>query len=391
MSLQFSFIGNEFENLLRRRDIFMPAVQKIGVVFYDSAEKNIKALILDRNDETSEDITPSLDKPEQKVMVQKFRDNNIQYNWHKKDEIPFELVSKRTFPDNLFSEIENLILLLRYKNEADQKYDLLFVYFNQNLSAFGLKAADKVLSPDNKLIIGNIFYHYFKSLLALNRFNLSVLKSVNTTIKYVVNENLKLKEESSFTQKNYGESMVSLCQQYLQELSVKNNKKYLLSEETIQKIRTYKGNIRHLQDIIEQALVFMENLEFDNEADPLLIEAYSLNFERFQSVLKQEPETTRKIDSRESKTMLLLDKLETSASTLKSKNVPLIGINIGRAMTVPISAPAITDALKKHRRTILNLFGKYPDKWEVIRNEFRPVMNLMKAPELLEEKSVNSE
>ena len=41
----------------------------------------------------------------------------------------------------------------------------------------------------------------------------------------------------------------------------------------------------------------------------------------------------------------------------------------------PRAAPAITDALGKNRVTIRELLIKYPDKWEIIRKEFKPLLN----------------
>jgi len=54
----------------------------------------------------------------------------------------------------------------------------------------------------------------------------------------------------------------------------------------------------------------------------------------------------------------------------------MTSINVGTACPVPITAPAISDSLKKHKDQINYLFDKYPDKWEVIRRGFRPVKNL---------------
>jgi hypothetical protein len=87
------------------------------------------------------------------------------------------------------------------------------------------------------------------------------------------------------------------------------------------------------------------------------------------------------------KTFLLLDKLENAALHVKSKNMLLTGANIGHEFPTPVTPPAITDALKKHKQKILFLFREYPDRWEIIRTEFRPVQNILNAKPFREQLS----
>ncbi|MBI9067210.1 MAG: hypothetical protein JEZ09_07955 [Salinivirgaceae bacterium] len=40
-------------------------------------------------------------------------------------------------------------------------------------------------------------------------------------------------------------------------------------------------------------------------------------------------------------------------------------------------ALAISDALRNHQKKVINLMNEYPDNWPTIRNEFRPVKNII--------------
>jgi len=61
------------------------------------------------------------------------------------------------------------------------------------------------------------------------------------------------------------------------------------------------------------------------------------------------------------KTFLLLEKLENAANQLKSKNLLLTVLIIGQEFPTPITPPAITDALKKHRnKKSLSCFRNIP-------------------------------
>jgi hypothetical protein len=76
--------------------------------------------------------------------------------------------------------------------------------------------------------------------------------------------------------------------------------------------------------------------------------------------------------------MQFLDKLEMAAIGLKNKNIAIISSKVGQALNPPISAPAITESLGKNRELIRQLVDKYPDKWETIRQEFKPLTNQLR-------------
>jgi hypothetical protein len=81
--------------------------------------------------------------------------------------------------------------------------------------------------------------------------------------------------------------------------------------------------------------------------------------------------------SRLNKTRLFLDRLERAASKLSANGEDLTSSAVGQTMDRPISAPAITDALRKNRRRVLLLLEQNPEKWPIIRNQFRPLINIV--------------
>ncbi len=145
----------------------------------------------------------------------------------------------------------------------------------------------------------------------------------------------------------------------------------------MEKIRSFKGNLKHLPAILKNAIIFTENLLMPDEQQPVTLPSYSLDFESYQ-VVGREEQVPRKIDSRQARVVQLLDKLERAALLLKSRNMPLIGSKVGQALDPPVSAPAITDALGKNRDVIRQVIEKYPNKWETIRNDFKPLTNQLR-------------
>jgi hypothetical protein len=377
----FTFIGNEFENVFQYSDLFLPGIEKISGIYYSQRNRQIRILSRRRDDAVEDDFEEILKKPENLVMIQKYRSDFHPFIWIKKDDLPFEISTRPRIPTpNLFTELENVILVLRFPNETDKLNDLILIYFNQNLGNFGLNKSDKMLTADNKSIIGNLLYYQFKSFLQLNLANRSLLRKLTNGVRSVINENMTLKDQLKQIMASYGDNLINIAQQHMLDLSREYGRNYILMDEALHKIREYKGNLKHLPVILENAVVFTENLLMVNEEDTIHINSYSLDFDSYQVADKTE-QFTRKIDSRQSKAMQLLDRLEMATASLKSRNLAIISSNVGKALDPPISAPAITDALRKNSDIIRQLLDKYPDKWETIRKEFKPLLNQLRKSE----------
>ncbi len=377
----FTFIGHDFQNIFQQNDLFLPGIGKVIGVYHSASDRELKMVIRSQKGEVEcEDV---LSSRENMVAIQKLREKNKHFEWHDKKELPFERMeekpvkqSKNAIQASIFDELQKVVLLLRYRNEFDGKYDLIVIYFNQDNTNFGISKGQDPMSTETKSATGHIFYHYFKSILSLNKHNTGILKSLQENMRAIIRENMDMKDELQRIRQNHGESLTGLCQSFVQEISVKYGRQFILSDDALEKIRDFQGNIRHLNRIMENAVSFTENLSFDSREENLNIHAYALNFDDLE-VNTSMDEAVRKIDSRESKTMMLLDKFENAALVLKNKKMSMTGLNLGQAMPVPISPPAITDAIKKHRKLIIQLFAKYPEKWDNIRKEFRPIRNLV--------------
>jgi len=373
----FSFIGDEFENVFHYSDLFLPGIEKIAGIYFSNRDRQIRILSRKRDLEIENTFDDVLQKPENMVMIQKFRTENHQFAWIKKEDLPFEFPPPRLTVPTIFTELDNVILVLRFKNETDNLNDLLLIYFNQNLGNFGLNKADKVLTVDHKIIIGHLLYYQFKSFLQLNQSNRRLLRTLNNGVGAVIGENISLKERLNQIQASYGDNMINIAQQHLQDLSKEYGRTYILTDEALNKIRDFKGNLKHLPVILENAIIFTENLLMLSEEELVNINSYSLDFDSYQ-VKENTEHFTRKIDSRQSRAMQLLDKLEMAAIGLKNRNLTIISSRVGQSLNPPVSAPAITESLGKNRDLIRQLLDKYPDKWETIRNEFKPLVNQMR-------------
>lgn len=80
--------------------------------------------------------------------------------------------------------------------------------------------------------------------------------------------------------------------------------------------------------------------------------------------------------SLQERVIVLLDKYEESAIQCARQNAPISGKYVAANLVPSVSPPAITDALKKHKKTIRTLFHLYPEKWKLIRNGLKPLKEM---------------
>lgn len=367
-----SFTNDDFELILKHSGTLFPGVLKLIAIYYEAGSDTLVSRIIDSpnggNRIKDYSIVDSRD------VILKLRTESLKYNWYKEHELPFDSPEDKQEIRDIFSESDNTVLLLRFRNPSDGLYDLMFVYFKPNISNFRLSRDDKPLSAENKSIIAGMLHNFLEFTFEQNRKNRSTFKALNRNTKALMNEAEGLKRELSITRYNYADSLSSLCIQYLNELSAQHGKDYSFADDALHKLRMFKGNINHLKTIIEESVMFASSLGFDDESNKVEITSWHINTDSYTQTNTEKKAFT--IDSKYEKTINLLDKYENAAQLLMTRNEPLTGARLGMACETPISAPAITDSLKKHRTKILYLFDKYPEKWEVIRREFRPVRNI---------------
>jgi hypothetical protein len=242
-----------------------------------------------------------------------------------------------------------------------------------------------VLSTDNKKIIGFLLYNSVKTMIETFKKDNEALNAYNENTKSIIRRYSQSREDLEKTKNNYGLSLVDLCKSYVKECSESNTRfNYILSDDSLEKIKSYLGDITALKIVITKAINYVNNLYHDSSATDIYITVDYLNFEAIGAGTATKPQEVQLYD-RYSKTILLLDKLENAARDVVAKSMDLTSANVGNACSTPISAPAISDAVKKHKNKIIHLLNKYPDRWRLIRTDFRPVRNIISTrPDLIE-------
>jgi hypothetical protein len=143
------------------------------------------------------------------------------------EDIPFEISAKERVQLSIFNELNNNILLIRILNEFDGCHDLFFLYFNQNLSNFGIVNSKKTLATENKAIIGHLLKNTLEDYLKNFKEDREIFISLNENNQTIINELIQSRKELAMTREKNKDGITHLCKSYLSDLSREYNTTFM--------------------------------------------------------------------------------------------------------------------------------------------------------------------
>ncbi len=372
MSGVFSFIKHPILGLLEKSTLLIPGMDKAIALYFDSATNQLVCKSIEVKNHNKPAINDFLIKDI--PTAQALRNRNIQYRWMATDNLPFETGKSNKKQLDIFDELNNVVLCLGFKNSNDQHADLLFLYLNHNKGNFGLSNSIQKLTTSEKSIIGTMAYNSCNVYIKQQKTDSETLKLINQKVKLLHHENEKQKKQLINLKENYLSSIVEMCNIHLNKLTDEYGIKFCLSVDAIEKLQYFTGNIDDLKEKLTQSAVVALNLNFGQGDNQITLNAWDIDFSNSATAINDnQPD----VHNRYQKTLHLLNKLENAARIVLNKQQRLTSVNVGNACPSPISAPAISDALKNHHKKLSKLMNEYPHKWPTIRNEFRPVKNIL--------------
>lgn len=376
MAKTFSFAGSPIRNVLERAHNTLPSIEKVLAVYFDEKNELLKISLAHRQAE--EVRIEDIDDVEVMDKLEIFRKKSSPISWYHHEDIPFKIEKRKDRTIEVFEELENTVLLLRFPNESDQKSDLLFYFFNGDTSNFGVSRDNRSLTTELKSIIAHLLYHSVNSQIQEHKENQKKLIELNQMTRHALSENKDLKTELDNTHRRYRQSLSDLCLQYVKEVSEEYKTIFRLSPEALDKLLNYKGDINNVKGIIEKAAFFASTLHADTSPKQITIEDSYLNtdIQVPEVTAENTADNTSIREQRYTKTRSILNEMEETARLLKEKNQKLTSNNLARALPHPKSAAAISDQLSKHRDRIMKLFDDHPNEWAIIRKSFRPIQNI---------------
>lgn len=376
--MKFSFSNGPLHLLLEQLSGMFPTATRI-LALENSTDKQIRIFyfLADRNETVESDAHVEI--PE---LGSFFKGRSANYSWLNEDELPFAWTSVRESNNvDIFKELNRNVLLLR--SPASSWNGFLLLFFSKNKKHFGLLEADASFTHENREIIGQLAENALMFSLKKAAADLEVLGSLRKSMQMLTG-NRKLEDRGNQNHIKLLENMiVEMAVEYLHNLSREKKIAVALSPDAREKIQAFRGSPASLRNLLHQACILAVNL---GQGDPVIIESWHLISGANEP--NDESETPLPvIQNRHMKLYQWLDRVEEAVKIVISGHENPTGVLVGKAMLPAVSAPAISDTLKKQGQKIRVLLNDFPDRWLQSRNHFKPLQNLLITKDSTESQS----
>ena len=364
----------EVVDLLEQSMALVPGFQYAYAFYHNPITKEIGA-----EQALGDSIITINTKSEQlSASINTLRKSKEIIEWVDKNEIPFaKHNNKLEIQKKVFDEYNHHILLYRIKSDFDNKYDLLYIFFKADSSNFGIKNSNSGLSTDQKSIISTLVSKSFSIFIKQRKESLlkqELLRGDLTRLQGFIKKSETNTQLSKYKETVYN-YIYSIFDKQLQNLNLLLN----IDKNTTDLIKGYTGNLSEIESKVQQCISMAYRTQNPMPGSILLIDEFIFQSYFINTTNKQSNIQLSSLDSRKQKAIHFLNNIEKAARILQSKGEKITGSNVGQSMENPISAPAISDYIKKYQKSIKTLCIENPDQWLLSKKSFNPLMNILSA------------
>jgi len=306
------------------------------------------------------------------LQIQNHFKSKTPWEWLSTDDLPYEINSRSLIQRTVFSEENNRVLLIRLTFETSSRNLLVFVHFPEHFNWAGKDRQQKELTTEHKSLISFLLYHQlFKAAndyIKNDKTRSSIAHSFEILGKQVSGINTGIDKANEKLNRWKSE----LIRHFIDEIATTAGISVSIDTSAIQALLKLDITPAELKKLIYRSVAIASVTSVSDEPDILLYDWHLMAVSPSEKAGKAEGMVAEKISDR---TIALLDRFELAAKKVIDAGESLTGQNLGKACTPSISAPAISDALKKHRDRIVLLLKRYPDRWILLRTNFKPIQN----------------
>lgn len=290
--------------------------------------------------------------------------------WYSIHETPFSK-KQQIGQTSLEMELDRDFLLLK-KIEAQGAVLFLLV----QIKPFGLVKENYLLAAEKKQFERSI-RGFVESLLSIQQNDKEVLLNIAKGNSAVHQEITDTKRQLNLQNQNYEVAISQFIQLIVNKLQNKYGIEIRMSRAFIDDLKNYNRPFDLLEDNLEKHVQIELNLALlQGETEILLTPTHLTNLQVAIAANTYASEDDLNL-GRYAKTYKLLDRYEAAAQIAQQRGLNVIGKHIGACCTPAVSNASITDALNKHAKKMFELFSRYPNRWKLIRSDFRSVANII--------------
>lgn len=374
MENQFSFLNLPVITALEHAVHLLPGLDRVDLLWNDPRTAELSLLSVSKED--SSEIKDLSLSPSRISKLNQFRNQKTAVSWYSQDELPFGESVADVVEEGLFGEILKSMLCLSFSSDMDSYSDVFIFYFRKDASEFGPIKSGNILNTQQKMIIGRLLYNSLKTIINQLTSNREAMMEYNKSISDMVQYQQQQLDVHKRESDEYRSQLDIILTKILD--SVKSPGDIVVLEDRVKELlRPFLYDQGKVKQALQKALVFVKTLQFGLNRHQIILSAVHFKeFEKLEESARQyvEPITDNYVTH--TKTYQFLEDLESAAEQLTLKGIKLTSTRVGQLLENTITAAAISDKIKNHSRKIIMLLEQYPEKWNVIRNRFRPIINI---------------
>lgn len=300
--------------------------------------------------------------------------------WYALHETPFKQ-HLHIGQTSLEMELDRDFLVLR-NIIADDCLLCLLVQFKPR----GITAQQYLLASEKKQL-ERCTRGFVEALLRIISSDKTILKIIAKGSNAVLHEIQETKRQLNFQSQNYESAIAQFIQLIINQLQQKYAIEIKMSRTFIEDLKNYSQPFDQLESNLDKHVQIELNMAvLRGETEILLTSAHLVNLQSTTTATLYSAGAELNL-GRHAKTYKLLDRYEIAAQNALQKGLRIIGKNIGACCSPAVSNASITDALNKHAKKMYELFNRFPDRWHLIRNDFRSVANIIEKETIRQKNS----
>lgn len=363
MSIKFSYKEHFLQHILQNCTELFPGATSVMAVYYSKQKLGLHLLSKELELKGSLIEEGKLDL----TYFDDYRRQRPRYSWINQQFSPNKETDKQL---NIHGEYKHHSLLIRFPNKSDGLNDVLLINFKNEDQIFRISDKKQKLSTDLKQSVASV---YVRTLDVIRK---QIENDAN--IHQVIQDHRK---EVKFAEGSLKSELSQLKNDQLhliRSIVEKESKQYLDGEDieiewdsdTLHLIAENFTSLTEIEEVVKSALIIAIN---DNNEPSNSIKVEKAHIR--SNSIKEEKTKEQAIDTSYQRTISLLDRYEIAASEVLKAKLNITGSNLGNNLNPAISAPAISDAIRKHSSKISHLLHTYPQRWSIIRSKFKPIQN----------------
>ena len=290
--------------------------------------------------------------------------------WYHLSETPF-LNNSIIGQISLEMELEKDFLFLRNIDAYNCALHILV-----QLKPSGMQKNAYLLSDQKKQFETSI-RGFVTSLLQTRNTDKDILKNIAKGNTLTRNEIRETKTQLTKQSENFEVAVSQFIQLIINKLQEKYGIVIKMSKAFIDELKVYNQPFEELEPNLEIHIQIELNLALiQGNGEIILMPTHLSSLSSTKATVIQQNQNDINL-GRLTKTYNLLDRYENAAEAAQNKGLSIIGKNIGSNCVPSVSNASITDALNKQAKKVYELFQKYPQKWPIIRSEFKSVANII--------------